>query len=469
MIHHDKKQARITIGQVVSWTNGTTGIPVEKQNKEAGNFWHDSRKVGKGDIFCALSGEENDGHAYIEAAFKAGAQTVIASRKRKKDVPEKYADRIIWVTDPLAALQRAAARYRKELGMLLVGITGSSGKTTTRNFISKVLMQGFSVGETFTNWNNHIGVPLSILRFTGDEWVGVIEMGANHTGEIDHLTRIALPDIAVITNIGYAHVGMFGSLANTTKAKFEIVNGLKGKNSFLLCNGDDRRVVAESKKTGVKSVYFGYSRNSVVVPESVVVDPEYGCRFKVDGSEFMMKMPGRHFIYSALPAIFIGRRCGIPDSFIAKALESIEPVSLRGTIEAIAGASVIVDCYNANPSSMESALVYLNDVAREGRKIAVLGEMLELGKFAPKLHRELGKKTAMSGVNKLVAVGPSARLIAAGAIGAGMAESDIVVCETADAVHPVLKKIIRKKDTILLKGSRGMKLETVYEKLKGAE
>jgi UDP-N-acetylmuramoyl-tripeptide--D-alanyl-D-alanine ligase len=389
----------------------------------------------------------------------------IASKKAKFTLSPKYADRIIHVNDPLSAVQQAAKKYRTELGILMIGITGSSGKTTTRSFISAVLRQRFHVGETYTNWNNHIGVPLSILKFDGDEWLGVIEMGANHCGEISSLSKITQPDIAVITNIGYAHVGLFGSLVQTTKAKFEIADGLDRKNGFLLLNGDDARLVAQARTTGLKTVFFGKAKNSSVVPQQVKVDPLHGCSFTVDGTEFVVKMPGRHFIYSALPAIYLGRRCGIPDNLIAAALASIEPVAMRGTLERHGDVEFVVDCYNANPSSMESALVYLDDVSGGKRKVAILGDMLELGRYTKRQHRELGVKAARSGIRQLIAVGPNAALIAEGARSAGMALRTVHECATAEAAVPVVKTTIRHNDTVLLKGSRGMHLETIYQQL----
>ncbi|MBN1758239.1 MAG: UDP-N-acetylmuramoyl-tripeptide--D-alanyl-D-alanine ligase [Chitinispirillaceae bacterium] len=463
MSHHNGSAQRIRLGTFIEWCGGSSQLGAASRSKPLGELRHDSRLVRPGDVFIALKTENNDGHAFIESACKAGALAVVAARRARFDCSARYLRRVIRVTDPLAAVQRAARRYRRELGYLCIGITGSSGKTTTRSFISAVLAEGVVVGETYSNWNNHLGVPLSLLRFTGKEWAGVIEMGANHTGEISILSRIAQPDIAVITNIGYAHVGLFGSLAKTTSAKFEIAEGLNRKNGFLLLNGDDSRLVAGCRSRNLPAYFYGYSKRCSVRPEQVTVDVRGGTRFTVDGTEFVIAMPGRHFVYSALPAVFLGRRCGIPDELIARALAAQRPVALRGTLERKGTIDFIVDCYNANPTSMEAALVYLTDVAGRRRKIAVVGEMMELGRYAGRLHRQLGKNVARSGVARLIAVGEHASAIIDGAREAGMGRRSMIACSTAEETVPVVNEVLRDGDTVLLKASRGIHLETVFE------
>ncbi len=463
MHNHHGKARPITLGTFEEWCGGMSDLSDSARRRRLGPIVHDSRKVRRGDVFLALKTGRNDGHDYIEAAFRAGALAAIAAKGAGFTVSPKYESRVIRVKDPLAAVQRAGRRYRRELGILIVGVTGSSGKTTTRSFISAVLAGGFPVGETFTNWNNHIGVPLSLLRFTGEEWLGVIEMGANHPGEIGALSRIAEPDIGVITNIGYAHVGLFGSLSRTTEAKFEITEGLNRDKGFLLLNGDDLRLVREARRRRVNAFFFGYSPRCHIRPEGVAVDRDRGISFSVDGCRFTMRTPGRHFIYSALPAIFLGRRCGIPDGMIAEALRSVKPVSMRGTIEPRNGIDFIVDCYNANPSSMRSALEFLGDVAGEKRRVAVVGDMLELGPFSKRLHRDLGSRIVRSGVNRLVAVGAYAEQVLEGAREAGMRSSAMRGSESAESALPLVRAAVQPGDTVLLKGSRGVHLETIFD------
>jgi len=454
----------LTLGHLVTWCCGKSELPVSKLSLKVGTVWNDSRKVMPGDVFVALKSERDDGHAYVVNALKAGAIAAIVDKKSTIECTAAQARKLIRVTDPLKAVQKAAAKYRQEMGILLVGVTGSNGKTTTRTFISSVLRQGLDISETFGNWNNHIGVPLSLLRFSGNEWAGVIEMGANHVGEIHELTTIAKPDIAVITNIGYGHVGLFGSLDNTTKAKFDIADGLNKKSGFMLLNGDDPRLVKGAKERGLNSVFYGFSSKCTVRPQNVTIDAVKGISFELDGYTFRLAMPGRHFIYSALPAIFIGRRCGIPDDRIAKALLEQKPVTMRGAVEMKKGTRFILDCYNANPSSMKSAITYLSDITPEVNRVAIVGDMKELGKYASKLHQELGKNLVDAKVNKILAVGEFAEEIKKGAVTAGMSAGSIMIADCAGNAVEKAREIVVKGDTVLLKGSRGVQLETVFER-----
>jgi UDP-N-acetylmuramoyl-tripeptide--D-alanyl-D-alanine ligase len=452
----------LTLGALADWSGGTAEFTDRQRCQQVGTVWHDSRKVKNGDVFVAIKTDNNDGHSFITDAFATGALAAIVDKNASVNIKKKYRNRLIRVADPLKAIGKAAQRFRKEMGILMVGVTGSNGKTTTRSFISKVLQKKFSVGETWSNWNNHIGVPLSVLKFRGDEWVGVLEMGANHKGEISGLSKIVSPDIGVITNIGYAHVGLFGSLADIVDAKFELTDGLNKKKGFLLLNGDDHRLYEEARKQAFPSIFFGFKRHCSVRAENIKVDREKGVSFDVDGYEYTMAMPGRHFIYSALPAVFLGRRCGISDDLIASALAEVKPVEMRGTVRMKAGVNFIVDCYNANPSSMKSALTYLEDIAGRSRKVAIVGDMLELGRYAKRQHRKLGEDIVRAGVRKLIAVGDFASCILEGAFEAGMSKRSMVGCDTADSALTAAEYIIRENDTVLLKGSRGVHLESVF-------
>ena len=456
----------LTLGSLIDWCGGKSELSEPQRKKRIATVWNDSRKVTSGDVFVAIRTDRDDGHSYIDAAFKAGATAAIVDKKRSDICSSANRKKLILVSDPLKAVQRAAARYRKEMGILIVGVTGSSGKTTTRSFIASVLKQAVSVGETFGNWNNHIGVPLSLLRFTGEEWAGVIEMGANHVHEIHDLSKIAQPDIGIITNIGYAHVGLFGSLAHTTKAKFEIVDGLS-RQGFLLLNGDDHRLVKEIReREGIRAVLYGHSARCQIRPQQVKVDATTGVSFTLDGSRFELPMPGRHFIYSALPAIYIGRRCRIPDEHIAQALAAQKPVTMRGGVEKKQGVSFIVDCYNANPSSMKSALVYLGDIAKPSSRVAIVGDMLELGKYSRRLHQNLGKDLARAGIKKVIAVGEYSSDIATAAKQGGIASRNIFTAADSHQAISIAEKVLCDGDVVLLKGSRGIHLETIFEQFR---
>jgi UDP-N-acetylmuramoyl-tripeptide--D-alanyl-D-alanine ligase len=459
-----KRSYPLTIGKIAQWSNGTPLLPRSALSKIAGAVWNDSRSVACGDVFVALTTEKDDGHRYVRNAVDAGAAAVIVAKNRITAFSDRDRARAIAVTDPLTAVQRAGARYRQELDIPVIGITGSSGKTTTRAFTGAVLKSRFAVGETYTNWNNHIGVPLSLLRFTGHEAFGVIEMGANHREEIRGLSRIARPDVAIITNIGYSHVGLFGSLTNTTKAKFEIIEGLDRRHGFMLLNGDDARLRTCAAKLGIDAVYYGCSASNDIRAEEIGLTASLTTVFTVDGHRFTLSMPGRHFVYCALPAIYLGREFGISLKEIAAALRAVRPLSMRGGIRTKKGVSFIVDCYNANPSSMLAGLRLLDDVARKARRVAIVGEMLELGRYATKLHYALGTQIAGLKCDRVLAIGEHARQIAAGARAAGLPASRIDFAENAEKAVDVARSVLRKGDMVLLKASRGVHLEKVFEK-----
>jgi UDP-N-acetylmuramoylalanine--D-glutamate ligase len=277
------------------------------------------------------------------------------------------------------------------------------------------------------------------------------------------LSRIARPDIGLITNIGYAHVGLFGSLAATTRAKFEIADGLAA-DGFLLLNGDDPRLAAEARRRGIKTIYFGCSPRCSLRPTQVAFDAARGLSFVLDGQAFRLAVPGRHFLYSALPAVFLGRRCGVPDDRIAQVLAAQRPLDMRGAVIDKNGINFIVDCYNANPSSMKSAIASLVDVAGERKKVAVVGDMLELGRYAKRLHEELGRTLARSGVEKIVAVGEWSGAVADGVAKAGINPAGIRIAHNADEAAHIVKQFVAPGEIVLLKGSRGMHLETILER-----
>jgi UDP-N-acetylmuramoyl-tripeptide--D-alanyl-D-alanine ligase len=424
---------------------------------------NDSRTIGPGQVFVALTTEKDDGHRYVAKALQRGAVAALVARGKTDMVSAGDQKKLIVVADPLTALHRMALEYRLRLAIPIIGITGSSGKTTARGFIAAVLKQSLSVGETSGNLNNHIGVPLSLLKFTGKEEVGVIEMGANHAGEIHRLSRTVRPTIGIVTNIGYAHIGYFGSLDATTRAKLEIIDGMKRRGGFLMLNGDDARLVGAARKIEQQVVFFGFSRRCHIRACNAAVIGADRTVFNVEGEEYQLGMPGRHFIYSALSALYIGRHFGIEQGLIAGALASMKPIAMRGTVERKSGSTFIVDCYNANPSSMKSAIGFLSDISGKSRKVAVVGDMLELGAYSRRLHEVLGKQLAEAKVERILAVGAFGQNIADGAVRAGMRQSDIIIAPDSAAAVSEAKTMVRPGDVVLLKGSRGVRLETILE------
>jgi UDP-N-acetylmuramoyl-tripeptide--D-alanyl-D-alanine ligase len=413
-------------------------------------------------VFVALATENDDGHAYVKNALARGACAALVAEKKLPMFTPDERKRLIAVRDPLKSLQAIASRYRSTLPCTIVGITGSSGKTTARTFIAAVLRQAGVVGETQGNWNNHIGVPLSLLRFTGKENAGVLEMGANHAREIHVLSKIVRPDIGLITNIGYAHIGYFGSLENILKAKFEIVDGMR-KDGMLLLNGDDPLLVRRAKTAKRRTVFFGMSASCDFRAENIRLTRGSHMEFTLQNKRYEIPMPGRHFVYNALAAIAVAHEFCIDKTHIDSAFASLKPVSMRGAIQKKAGATFIVDCYNANPSSMKSGIALLLDVADGKPKVAIVGDMLELGRHSTRLHEALGKQLAAAGVDRILAVGSFASRVASGAKKAGVVMKKIMIAASSAEAVPMARKIIKRGDAVLLKGSRGIHLETVLE------
>jgi UDP-N-acetylmuramoyl-tripeptide--D-alanyl-D-alanine ligase len=463
MKHDRGKTPIVTAGRLIAWSGGVSAMALAMKEKRVMGLCNDSRTLRKGEVFIALETEKDDGHRHVANALSRGALAALVSKKKADMFSDNQKKRLIFTADPLAATRRIAKRYRKELRMPFIGITGSSGKTTARNFIAAVLKQALVVGETNGNWNNAIGVAMSLMRFTGEETVGVMEMGANHAGEIHDLSTLIRPEIGVITNIGYAHVGLFGSLENTARAKCEIADGMDRKKGFLMVNGDDKLLMKHAAGLNRTIVRFGFSGTCDIRASKEQATPG-GTTFEVDSALYELSMPGRHFIYSALMAIGLGRHFGVEEKDIARALKAQRPVFLRGTVERKSGARFIVDCYNANPSSMKSALRLLQDAAGKDDAVAIVGDMLELGKYSGRLHAALGEAVAKSKVKRLLAVGDFAGTIAAGAIKAGMKAKDVYVAPNNVEALAIARKLVHPGDTVLLKGSRGVHLETVFEK-----
>jgi UDP-N-acetylmuramoyl-tripeptide--D-alanyl-D-alanine ligase len=458
---HDGRRNPVTIEHLIVWGRAQSGMPRALRNMPAKDIWMDSRKIRPGDIFLAVRGEKDDGHSYVGAALNAGAAAAIVCSSSINDFPADLRSRLIVVRNPLEAAGRMAEAYRRMLNIPFVAITGSNGKTTTRQFISAVLESKFKVGQTGGNWNNHLGVPLTILRFSGDERIGVIEMGSNHSGEIAPLSKIVSPDIAVITNVGYAHIGNFGNLEKTADEKFDITAGMRNKDAFCVLNGDDSRLVKRAVESEIKSIFFGSSRRSSVRPGRVKIHEDGRTTFSVDNLNCVLNMAGRHFVNNALPAIYLGRWFGISDTQIVKALAELKPDSMRGGILRKKGVSFIVDCYNANPSSMQSAIMLLKDTPASGRRVAITGDMLELGKFSNILHRQLGRRLGAAKIDELITVGEYSRLVAENAVASGMKKIHVHCASDAEEGLKLVRKVLKKGDTVLLKASRSVKLETI--------
>jgi len=458
----NKNSMSFSIGYFADLCKANHELSPSRAVKRISAIRYDSRMVEPNDVFIALKTDANDGHNFVSSAFKQGAAAAVVSRKYAAQCPASERRKILVCQSPLKSLQRAARQYRKDLGILFIAVTGSNGKTTTRSFIAHTLSAIIPLGTTQGNYNNHIGVPLSILSFTGDEWAGVIEMGANHVGEISTLSKIVQPDIGVITNIGYGHIGLFGSLKNIADAKCEISHGLQKKDGFLLFNGDDSRLRNKAKELSVPVLYYGIDKKCDC-RASIISQSLRETIFSVDGARFHLPFAGKHFVYAALPAIFLGRRMGMDSALIAEQLASLTPVALRGGIEKKGSVTFILDCYNANPSSMNNALQLLTQTVAPQKRVAVLGDMLELGSYAAAQHKKLGNQLVRYQIDRAVIIGEYAETVVREARAKGFDHKKIVAVKTPDEALISLRAIVKKNDTVLLKASRALALESLYK------
>ena len=461
----------LKIKQFISWLGGVVYGDNMQYALELPlpSIWMDTRKIAKGEIFLALKGEERDGHDYVEQAFKNGALYAIVAHGRLASIPQEYHGQCICVEDPLEAVQQAAKEYRKTFSIPFITVAGSNGKTSTTHAIRKLLESSRNVGGTLGNWNNHIGVPLSLLRLTGNEDVALFEVGANHEGEIAQLVEILQPTIGIITNIGFAHVGLFGDIETTARSKFELGRYLRDHGGLLYINGDDTRSVAQAAADAIAVETYGTVEGVDHQALAITCDIQgcYSCEF--EGTTYHLATPGIHSLYSLFPALLIAKSLGVSQDTINETVKNLAPASLRGGVEVVQGVSYIVDCYNANPSSMNTAAKLLDDIPSSGRKIAILGDMKELGRYEKELHYEVGSLFGNLRIDAIIAVGESATIIIEGALLAGLPREICFSFSTAKEVIPFVKTFVRAHDLVLLKGSRSIALETIFFAMKEDE
>ncbi len=426
----------------------------------------DSREVGAGAVFVALRGESADGHAYIEKAAAQGAACILCDR-----LPEKLPDcPLICADDSVKALGRLAAAYKRQIAPLTVAVTGSIGKTTTKEFIAAVLSERCQTLKTPGNFNNHIGLPLTMLSLSDADRAMVVEMGMSAKGEIEYLSSLANPQIAVITNIGTSHIEHLGSREGIRDAKMEIVRGMESGGALIL-NGD------EPLLAGVSGAYY-VSRHdpSAHFYISAVEQTENGSAFdlKVDREVYesiVIPAIGEHNVLDAAYAFAVGRLMGMGEYEIRRGLMNFKQTGMRQNVYAIGDFWVLEDCYNAAPESMQAALKVLSQVAKGkgGRKIAVLGDMRELGSYSEAGHRTVGEAVVDIGADLLITFGKDASYIAQGAMDAGMPAHAILQFENTEDAHPVavaLKAKLKAGDTVLFKASRAVAMERIIALLK---
>ena len=445
--------SRITLAQAAQWCGGTVD-PKYAQISFLGAS-NDSRSVKPGQLFVALEGVR-DGHDFIPAALAAGAAAVLCSHSGG-DFPA------IVVKDTRKALGDIAREERKRLNVKVVGVTGSVGKSTTKEMIVGILSQKYRTGKTPVNHNNDIGMPMAILALPEDTEVAVLEMGMNHFGEMAYLTSIAAPDIAVITNIGTMHIEHLGSREGILHAKLEILQGLR-PGGHLIYNGDEPLLWNLRGSGSTAPHYFGLENPACDVKGSVRQEAEGCTDLAVTAGEesFQVCLPveGRHFVSDALAAVAVARLLEVPVEGIRQGLAGFRSMEGRQEIYEAGGYTIIRDCYNAGPESMAASLTVLGK--KNGRRIAVLGDMLELGVCTQAEHYRVGR-IAAGKCDLLLALGKNAGRVVNGAITGGMRPVDAMAFDSAPELVRVLRAKARPGDIILFKGSRGMKMEQVLD------
>ena len=432
----------------------------------------DSRAVRPGDIFFALQGEHTDGHRFVGAALEAGASAAVVSRSwyREQTHEARPPGPLIVVETPDLAMGDLARCYRRRFRIPVVAITGSNGKTTTKDMAAAVLSTRYRVLATEGNLNTRLGVPLTLFRLSGEHEAAVVEMGISEQGGLRYLCEVADPTIGVITNIGPTHLEFLGSVEGVAKAKGELLEYLN-ESSMAILNLDDLYVSKERARHKGRLLDFGVEKICQFRGEGLILDQE-GCgHFSLQGHYFHLAIPGRHNVYNALAAATIGAALNVPLSDAAEALASFRPAKLRSQVLEQNGIRLLNDAYNANPVSMRAALDTLARMSplegapEGGRRIAVLGDMLELGPVAETEHRELGEYAAGAGVEALFALGDLAHETAGGAVDGGLPPERSRAFTDREELARELKGTLRPGDCVLLKGSRGLAMETVASAL----
>jgi UDP-N-acetylmuramoyl-tripeptide--D-alanyl-D-alanine ligase len=444
----------------------------------------DSREARRGDLFIALKGERFDGHRFVATALRRGAVGAVvqepvaigplAARSRGRARGRGLsAPLLLRVSDTLAAFQQLASYHRSRFQIPLVAVTGSNGKTTSKEMVALVLAERGTVLKTEGNLNNRVGVPQTLLRLTTRHEAAVIEMGVDRKGQTTRLCEIARPTIGLITNIGPDHLEFFGTLEASAQAKGELLDLLPQDGAAVL-NADDAFYDYLASRARCPVVSFGLAQSAQVRAVDVVPSPT-GMTFQLllpaqaRGTRVLLPAHGAHNLSNALAAAAVGQALGMSGAAIARGLARFKPAAMRSQVVAWKGIRIINDCYNANPASMKAAIALLVELAAGSRTIAVLGDMLELGPETQTLHREVGAYLAERGVSRLIACGALGRSLAKGARAAGLASDRIEEAADAAAAAEIVRKLVQPGDVVLVKASRGMKMEQVIEQLMKAK
>ncbi len=427
----------------------------------------DSRKIVDGAVFVALRGDKFDGHNFAAQAIAGGAVCCVVD----KEFDNISSLPVIQVNDTYAALRDMAASYRSMFSIPSVAITGSVGKTSTKDMVASVLEQHCKALKTEGNFNNEIGLPLTVFRLGAEDKIAIFEMGMSAFGEISRLTRIAAPEVAIITNIGYSHIEHLGSQENILKAKLEILEGLTPSGTVIL-NGDDMHLKGVIGTLPFETLSYGIeNKDCDIIAQNIKKFPdrtEFEVAIDSKIEKFVVNVPGLHHVYNALAAILTGIIYSMPVSKIVEGVAAFRPSGMRQSIVELKDFVIIKDCYNASPTSMKSGLEVLSvtppkNSAEPCRKVAVLGDMLELGDFSEEAHMNVGGLCCGYDLGCLIAVGKNAEFVAKGAIENGFNSSELYVFYDNNAAKAHMMDILNPNDVILFKGSRGMRLEEIAD------
>jgi UDP-N-acetylmuramoyl-tripeptide--D-alanyl-D-alanine ligase len=463
---------KLTMGEVAAFLGSSCGVG----DRIVAGYSIDSRSLAPGQLFFAIRGPRFDGHQFVAQALDCGAAGAVVEQEFYVAVTGDCRPALIPVADTRVALQTLAREVRRRWGKRLVAVTGSTGKSTTKEMIAAILSRRFRVLRSPGNLNNDFGLPLALLALEPEHDVAVMELAMSAAGEIARLARLAEPEIGVVTNVAPAHLQFFDSVDSIALAKRELIDYLatRGESAVAVLNEDDERVRKFGEGFPGRVLTFGFSENADVRATAVnwdtVLQSTVGVSTSDWMSEFTVPLPGRHNVANALAAIAVSTVFDILPEDIAPALAGFHNLHQRSEILTLPGeVTVINDCYNSNPLAMERMLEALSDWPGARRRIVVAGEMLELGPTSPELHRGVGRKCAQSKVDWLIAVQGDARFFVEGALEGGIPSSHAQFFPDAQAAGEFCQTLMAPGDVILVKGSRGVHLETVIEMLKGQE
>lgn len=450
----------LTLEHIAQACQGQYRGPEEEKYKEAAGIFTDSRKVQEGGLFVPIKGARADGHDFIEEVMKKGALATLS----EKDLGEQDYPYIL-VESSLQAVKDIAEYYLKQLKIPVVGITGSVGKTSTKEMISSVLSQKYKVLKTQGNFNNELGLPLTVFNLREEHEIAVLEMGISDFGEMHRLAKIARPDTCVTTNIGLCHLEFLKSRDGILKAKTEIFDFLR-EDGHIVLNGDDDKLVTVKEVKGIRPVFFGLENHQGVWADEIEPQGLKGisCRIHMGKESFsvLIPVPGKHMVYNALAAAAVGQIYGLSEEEIRKGIESLQPVSGRFHIIDTQRYTIIDDCYNANPVSMKASLDILADAS--GRKVAILGDMGELGEDQVDMHREVGVYAASRSIDVILCVGQLSAYMAEAARFTAPAK-EILHFSTKEELMKELPQLLKKGDNILVKASHFMEFGKILEAL----